>query len=249
MDEIRIGRQIRALRRRRAWRQQDLAAACGTSRSSVSRLERGRVREVSVALLGRVAAALDARLDLRLSWNGEALDRLLDADHAALVERVGRLLTSLGWEVPVEVSFNIRGERGSIDIVAFHPPTGALLVAEIKSVVPDVQATIVVLDRKARLGREIARERGWGPTMVGRLLVIGASRTARRRVAQHRTTFESAFPDRGVAVRRWLVDPSSNPRFSGLKFLPIDQQVAARQRVTGSAAPRLRRRPRLLVRG
>ena len=43
-----------------------------------------------------------------------------------------------GWDVATEVSFNVRGERGSIDILAFHQATGSLLVIEIKSVVPDL---------------------------------------------------------------------------------------------------------------
>ena len=39
-----------------------------------------------------------------------------------------------------EVSFSVYGERGSIDILAFHASTGSLLVIEIKSVVPDMQS-------------------------------------------------------------------------------------------------------------
>jgi len=71
-------------------------------------------------------------------------------------------------------------------------------------VVPDVQATLVTLDRKTRLASEIARQRGWRPARVGRLLVIRDDRTARRRIAAHETTFAGAFPIRPSpsAVRR-----------------------------------------------
>lgn len=158
MDTVRFGRQVRALRRRRGWRQVDLARSARTSRTSISRVELGHADEVTVRALNAIAGALSARLDLRLSWNGEGLDRLLDADHAALVEEVARALRALEWSVKVEVSFNIRGERGSIDVLAFHPGTGVVLVVEVKSVVPDVQATLHVLDRKSRLALEIARE-------------------------------------------------------------------------------------------
>ena len=41
-----------------------------------------------VAGYGRAAAALGATVDLRLRWNGEQLDRLLDEAHAHLVELV-----------------------------------------------------------------------------------------------------------------------------------------------------------------
>ena len=39
-------------------------------------------------MLRTLVDALGARLDCRLLWNGEALDRLLDESHAALVETV-----------------------------------------------------------------------------------------------------------------------------------------------------------------
>ena len=130
-------------------------------------------------MLRTLVDALGARLDCRLLWNGEALDRLLDESHAALVETVVLWLTSLGWEVATEVSFSIRGERGSIDVLAFHPATATLLVVEVKSVVPDVQATFVTLDRKTRLASEIARGRGWRPSRLGRLLVVVGPRVSR----------------------------------------------------------------------
>ena len=69
------------------------------------------------------------------------------------LEATVRLLGRLGWTTEVEVSFAIWGERGSIDVVAFHPSLGALLVIEVKSAVADSQATLHGLDRKARLAR------------------------------------------------------------------------------------------------
>ena len=92
--------------------------------------------------------------------------------------------------------FNIRGERGSIDILAFHRATGSLLVIEVKSVVPDLQAMLSGLDRKSRLAPEIARERGWPVKTVTRLLVLPDDRTARRRIDAYATTFETALPAR-----------------------------------------------------
>jgi transcriptional regulator with XRE-family HTH domain len=136
MDTVRFGRQIRALRRRRGWRQVDLSLAADMSRASLSRIERGHADQTTLAALDAVARALSARLEVGLSWNWEGLDRLLDAYHAAIVEVVARELRALEWDVAVEVTFNIRGERGSIDILAFHPATGVILVVEVKSVVP-----------------------------------------------------------------------------------------------------------------
>ena len=247
MDVVRFGLSVRALRRRRGWRQVDLAGRAGVSRTAISRVERGRADRLTFRMLHTLAEALGARLDCRLLWNGEALDRLLDESHAALVEMVVRWLISVGWEVATEVSFSIRGERGSIDVLAFHPATATLLVVEVKSVVPDVQATFVTLDRKTRLASEIARGRGWRPSRLGRLLVVREDRTARRRVSAHAATFAGAFPARGWVVRRWLRDPAGGGRgeipagrpaaagdrapFSGLLFLPGAPQAGTRHRV------------------
>lgn len=177
---------------------------------------------------------MGARAELRLSWNGEALDRLLDAAHARLVELVADMLRRGGWEVAAEVTFWIRGERGSVDLLAWHAATRIVLVIEVKSVVPDIQAMLASIDRKGRLAIEIARSRGWNPLAVGKLLVIGESRTARRRVEAFTTTFEAEFPDRAIAVRRWLHEPNAISTLRGLIFLSTDHSVNTRHRARRS---------------
>lgn len=230
MDLVRFGRAIRALRHRRGWRQVDLAAAAGLSQSVVADLELGRGRRMAAETFDKVAGALDAIAELRLNWHGEALDRLLDRDHAALVETIALRLRADGWEVRTEVSFWIRGERGSVDVLAWHAASRTVLVVEVKSVVPDIQATLFTLDRKCRLGREIADSVGWPAQSVGRLLVIGDSTTARRRVAQHRTVFDGAFPARAAVVRRMLASPDASEPLRGLMFLPLTARGGIRQR-------------------
>lgn len=231
MDPIRFGRQIRALRRRRGWRQVDLALLAGTSRATISRLELGRAEESTLRAIDTVARVLSARLDLRLSWNGEALDRLLDADHARLVDMVARELRADGWDVVVEASFNLRGERGSIDVLAFHRATRVVVVIEVKSVVPDLQASLHLLDRKTRLAIEIGRERGWDPVSAGRILAVADGRTVRRRIGQHAAVFDVAFPARTAAVKRWLRRPAAGRPFSGLWFLADGRRASARHRI------------------
>ena len=116
-----------------------------------------------------------------------------------------------------EVSFNLRGERGSIDVLAFHAASRALLVVEVKSVVPDLQAMLYGIDRTARVAPDVARERGWDPAGVSRLLVLPNDKTARRRIVTHRATFQTALPAAGQAVRPWLREPSGP--ISGLLFV------------------------------
>jgi len=162
VDSIRFGLGVRALRRRRRWSQDALAGRAGLSRSVIGRIERGQADRVTVRTLGRVTAELGARIDVRLLWHAEGLDRLLDARHAALVDQLLAMLGAEEWVTAAEVSFNIRGERGSVDILAFHPPTSSLLVVEVKSVVPDLQASssrsIGREGSVARLGENVVGE-------------------------------------------------------------------------------------------
>ena len=234
MDVIRFGLGLRALRMRRRWTQAHLATAAGVSRSVICRIERGRADRVAVHTLVRVAAKLDARVDIRLLWRGEALDRLLDARHASLVDRVIVSLHTVEWEVAAEVTFDVRSERGSIDILAFHRATGSLVAVEVKSVVPDIQALLAGIDRKGRLAGEVGRARGWRAASVSRILVLPDHRTTRRRVAAHAATFQSALPARTVEVRRWIGRPAGP--ISGILFVADDRQVGTRHRA--SARPR-----------
>ncbi len=156
---------------------------------------------------------------------------MLDQAHAGLVEQVVARLRTEGWLAEVEVSFAIRGERGSIDVLGFHETTGILLVAEVKSVVPDSQATLFGIDRKARLAPEIARARGWGCRAVARLLVVGDSTTSRRPIDALGATYRTAFPVRGRGVRWWLKRP--DVPIAGLWFLPYTREVHARKATTG----------------
>lgn len=231
MDVIRFGLGMRALRLRRRLAQRQLTARAGVSRAVIWRIERGHADRVAVHTLEGIATVLGARIDLRLLWQGEGLDRLLDARHAALVEHMVALLNAVGWEATSEASFNIRGERGSIDVLGFHPPTGSLLVVEIKSVMPDLQAMLMGLDRKGRLGRDVARERGWHVTSVTRLLVLPNDRTARRRVDSHAATIRSALPARNVDIRRWLRHPVGT--MHGVIFVTDAPEAGTRHRVSG----------------
>jgi transcriptional regulator with XRE-family HTH domain len=220
VEDQRIGRIIRALRRRRVWRQRDLAQAAGCSQNLISLIERGHVSRVSVRTLRTVAAVLDASLDLEIRWRGAALDRLLDEDHARLVAHVAQILRGLGWLVEIEVTYSEFGERGSFDLIAFHPSSRVLLAIEVKTELPSAEAVVRKLDEKGRLAARVAGERfSWRPGAVARLLVISDSPTQRARVARHELLFRASFPMRNVAIRRWLREPSGP--MSGLWFFSI----------------------------
>ena len=155
-----LQRAVRFLRIRKGWPQRVLGGRAGVSRQVVSRVERGDVAGMTLGSIDSIASALGASVHVQLRWQGEQLDRLIDAAHAAIQQSVAESLTALAWIVRVEVSFNHYGDRGRVDILAFHRLLRILLVVEIKSGLGDIQETIGRLDVKARLGPTIARDCG-----------------------------------------------------------------------------------------
>ncbi len=209
MNPVVIGRVLRALRHQRRWRQVDLAAKVQIGQTAVSRVELGDLDAVSIDTLTRLLAAVGADLTLHVTWRGGTLDRLLDAAHAELVEGTARLLRNLGWQVHVEVSYAEYGERGSIDILAWHPELRIALVVEVKSEITAIEETLRRHDAKVRLAANVVFRRfGERPASVSRLLVLPEGATSRRRLSAHDATFAAVYPSRGVAVRRWLASPS-----------------------------------------
>jgi transcriptional regulator with XRE-family HTH domain len=197
---------------RRGWRQEDLAREAGLSRSVVGRVERGEREGLTLDAIVAVGESLGATVDLTIRWKGEELDRLLDEGHATLVDAVVAWLRACGWDVGVEVSFSRFGERGSIDVLAFHPVRRALVVMEVKSVTPDMQAMLLGLDRKGRLGPEIAQSRGWDVrSTAARVLVLWDTRTNRRRIERHAAAVRAALPAGTREVLAWLRDPTGPP--------------------------------------
>ncbi|MEP7359962.1 MAG: hypothetical protein ABI744_00150 [Chloroflexota bacterium] len=213
-----ISRLHRLLRQRAGLTQEDLGKRSGVGRWKVVDLECHRLSKLTVDEIDRCFEALDARLDLAIRYHGAAVDRLLDEGHAALVAQFVRLLTRLGWETRVEVTFNNYGERGSIDIVAWHRGRRALLVVEVKSELSSLEGTLRPFDIKCRLAPRVVREQfGWEPSTVGWVLLLPEDRTARRNVERHRDVLDQKLPRRSRALHRWLRDPEGN--VAGIWFL------------------------------
>ena len=240
MHDERFGRAIRALRRRQGLRQVDVARRAGVPQSTVSAVERGHIDGLLVRTVRAVAQAVDAAWDPAVRWRGGELDRLLDEEHARLVGRAAADLPRFGWEVRLEVTFAVYGERGSIDLLGWHPGARILLVVEVKTALTSVEETLRRHDTKARLARRIAGERfGWRAVGTASLLVLPASSTARRRVGRHDAVLRVAYPLRGDDLRAWLREP--RVPVSGILFVPPIARDAA---IHSGVTPRRVRRPR-----
>ena len=228
MNDIVVGRVLRALRRRRGWRQTDLADRSGVSQGLISAIERGHVDQTAMRTLRRVFAPLETRIDLQPSWRGADLERLLDMEHAAIEEALARRLERDRWQVLIEVTYSISGERGSIDVLALNAARRAVLVAEVKSDIAAAEAVGRKLDEKRRLAAAIVRERvGWAPATVGVVLVLPESPRLRRLLAGPAASLARSFPIASRSVAAWLRNPDRP--LAATWFLSVNAPRAVRR--------------------
>ncbi len=228
MDGIRVGRIVLAVRQDKRLRQRDVGRLAKVGQSVVSRVERGRVDGVTIATLERIASALE--LDLRIELRGRAgdVDRLVDRDHARLVELVVTRLKAEGWEIVVEYTFNHYGERGSVDVLAYHAAHRALLIVEVKTRLTDLQAFLSSFGRKLRVvPGSVRADRGWDAVDVGRILVIPGTTANRAIVERHRSVFDVSFPARAAAIRAWLRAPIG--AIAGVWFLSNSRETTGKR--------------------
>lgn len=238
-----IGRGLRALRHRRGWRQSDVAAHAGVARSVLVDLEAGRLGTHTVDALTRAAGAVGGSIRIDLLAPGGDIQRLVDADHAVLQAHWKAALERHQWTVEAEVTFNHFGERGSIDLVAWHVPSRSLLIIEIKTVIVDIQSLLSAIDRKARIGRMISADRGWRSRAAIPVLIVAEGSTARRRLAEHAPLF-ARFSVRGRRAVAWIRDPQPLDHPAGLLIVatlptvrPADRRRAGRQRIRVDRPP------------
>jgi Holliday junction resolvase-like predicted endonuclease len=145
----------------------------------------------SLAMLERHASALDLRLDLRLVGRTGQLVRLADEEHAAIAEAIAGWLRRSGLEVEAEASFSEWGERGRIDLLAYDPHTGTVVIVEVKTLLLDLQELLGSMDVRERLVAVIARRRGWRMERRVTMLAVAASAANRMVVRSHPALFQT----------------------------------------------------------
>lgn len=243
MLDAELGRVARAIRHRLKWRQEDVARRARVHRSTVALLEKGGAGDLRVDLARRIFDGLGARLELRALWHGPQLDSLLDERHAALAAAWKDRLERWGWLVRVEVSYSRYGERGRIDLLAWHRLRRLLVVGEIKTEMVDAQGLLGPLDAKKRLARAIAADLGWhNPAAVLPMLLFKDESTTRRRVHRLAPLF-TPFDLTGRAAVGWLRSPSlAAPPQGLLIFSDLAYVGHSRARPVGRERVRVPRR-------
>jgi transcriptional regulator with XRE-family HTH domain len=229
MGDQQVGATFRAARIRSGKRQEDVATGARVHRSCVSNVERGHFDDVPLRQLRAIATDLELHLALVASWHGADGMRIINERHSRMHELVAERLAVLSdWEFASEVSFSEWGERGVVDILAWHRLTRTLLIIELKTELPHPAGLVAQVDRYRRLGPAIGRARGWNPLRVATWVFVAESDLNRRQVARHSVMLRNAFPLDGHFVRRWLRDPSA-----GSDLGRVDSALTVPSRVDG----------------
>ena len=179
------------------WSKAELARRAGMSQSMISRLERGQATDVTIGAAWRVLEAMGARPSLTVEppYLGDRA-RQRDAAHARCTSHVGRRLERSGWLVAREVEVGGGRSRGWIDVLAFHPPTGLLLVIEVKTELHDLGQVERTLGWYEREAWAAARRLGWRPRRVYSTLLLLATEANEQRLRSNREAIDTGFPAR-----------------------------------------------------
>jgi transcriptional regulator with XRE-family HTH domain len=224
--------------------QRRLAELVGIDRSYIARIEQGHAN-VSLDLVERITRALGLELELIVRPPLLIGDdrRQRDAMHARCSGYVDRRLTALGWRTGREVEIVHGRSHGWIDLLAFDPRSGTLLVIEIKTVLDDIGAVERQIGWYEREARAIARRRGWVAKRIVSWLLVLATDDVDERLRANREVVNLVFPVRAPAMIELLVDPLADwPAGRGLALIDPSSRRRhwlGRSRLDGrrSAAP------------
>jgi len=217
---------VRDARTRLGWTQRTIADSGGVSRGYTAKIERGTANP-SLDLVERLAEALGIEIEIvaRLPVVVDGA-RQRDLVHARCSGQVDRRLRGAGWLTAREVEIVHARSHGWIDLLAFDPATGTVLVIEIKTRLDDIGAVERQLGWYERSAFEVARSLGWQPRRVVTWLLALASDEVEAVVRANRELLARSFPVRAremtdllalgdLPVRGWclaLIDPASKRR-------------------------------------
>ncbi|MFN8518894.1 MAG: hypothetical protein U0667_05780 [Chloroflexota bacterium] len=211
MDDTQIGARVRAVRIKQRKRQVDVAILAGVRVDHIVGIENGRLDGLTVQLVRKVMGALGMSIALEPKWHGAELDKQVAGGHDAIQGAVLAFFARLdGWVALPEVTYSIFGDRGAIDILAWHAATRTVLVIELKTLLVDAGEIVRKSDERNRRAREIAAERGWRPTTVARWLILTDTSTNRRHVRRHESVLGPLAKLDGRAMHAWLRRPAGS---------------------------------------
>jgi transcriptional regulator with XRE-family HTH domain len=212
-----FGRLIRATRAGLGLSQRELALAVGLSPGYLADIEAGSANP-TLDVAERIGDVLG--LELRLVGTPPVLigPRQRDLVHARCSGYADRRLRSGAWLTLPEVEVVHGRSHGWIDLLAFDPRTGRLVIVEIKTRMDDIGAIERQLGWYSRMAPAIARREGWTVRQTSTWLLLLASDEVDAAIAANREVLGRAFPSRGAGLLDTsapglaLIDPTSRRR-------------------------------------
>lgn len=192
--------------------QRQLAASAGVSRAHIAAIESGRVNP-SLDLADRIAAVLGLELEF-IARPLQVIEppRQRDLVHARCSGYADRRFRAAGWETRREIEVVQGRWHAWIDLLAFDPRTGTLVIVEIKTRLDDLGAVERQVAWYERSALERAEVLGWRPRRILTWLLLLASDEVDASVRSNREVLAMAFPQRVSAMRAIV---SGEPNVNG----------------------------------
>ena len=212
-----FGRLCRTSRTALGLSQRQLAAAVGLSPGYLAAIEAGTANP-TLQVVDRIGDALG--LELRIVGAPPVLigSRQRELVHARCSGYTERRLRSDGWLTLREVEVVHGRSHGWIDLLAFDPRSGRLVVVELKTRLDDMGAIERRLGWYRRMAPAIARREGWAVRETNAWLLFLASDENDAAITANRDILMNTFPARGAELLEAnapgvaLIDPTSRRR-------------------------------------
>lgn len=239
---VRIGTMVLENRLRRGMSKTDLAERSGVSRQMVAAVESATANP-SLDIVAALFAGLE--LQIEVAARGPVLigsTPQRDAAHASCSAYLQRRFDAAGWVTAREVRIEDGRYLGWIDLLAFHEPSGTLVVIEVKTQIDDLGAIERSIDWYERAAVSAARRLGWRPTRTASWLVALATDEVDDRIWANRTALSLSFPIRAASMMATMTDPAGSALGRGLALIDPrsrrrDPLIRARTDGRRSAAP------------
>jgi len=236
-----LGGQVRAARRRRRWRQRDLAARIGTSQAHVSQIELGQVGGAPLEVWFALSEAL--QVPLRVEFGRDRLEEPADAGHLAIQELILRLGRAAGFGRTFELPTRPANPRLSVDVCLRDDARRLFVLVEAWNSFGDIGASVRGTNRKiAEAHALVVAVGGDGWYRVAACWVVRDTARNRELAARYPEVFGVAFPG---SSREWVAALSRGalpPQEMGLVWCDVAAtRLRAWRRPSGVSVDRGRR--------
>jgi transcriptional regulator with XRE-family HTH domain len=217
---LREGAKIRNARKRRQWRQWQLADQVSLAQSTISDLERGDGGSLSLETWQQVATVLELPLDLKLSR--DALEPPEDAGHLDIQELMLRLGRGCGYGRTFELPTKPADPSRSTDVGLTDDLNRRLLQIECVNTFGKINAAIRSADRKRAEADDLAVAIGHGNAYtVHQVWVVRATRRNRALLTRYPELFAARFRGSSRAWVAALTEGAAPPKELGLVWCDV----------------------------